>query len=283
VIQSSNNNQLQSANSNANANGNSNQNKAAGGAGGSGSGIGIAAGGNAKGGSASSGSDANGTNSVDASDHAVSNTNVHELFIPTVVPPTPASSLAVGNISGETLNCGPLERVIKTPVTGSFYGLVKKSKVDLGFTEELAPYLDDNGVEIQYKAVLNPDGSTSYFGHQVILSTAILGTSGARSIAGGGGAGSGGWAQGGLGSSSSNQQLVTTILLRSCEASRTQPVVVSEVQSDPIPTQTQIDTGIWAAVPSDTVNPVVPTVHKAVRSHRKPKHHDPACVTLSVR
>jgi hypothetical protein len=261
-------------------------NTAKGGAGGTGSGVGIAAGGAGGKSAASNSGSTTGTNAVDASDHSVSNTNVHELFIPTVVPPTPASTLGVGNIEGETSACGPLQRVIKTPVNGSFYGLIKKSKVDLGFTEELAPYLDPNGVEIQYKEVLNPDGSTSYYGHQVIAHTAILGTSGARSIAGGGGAGSGGWAQGGLGSSSSNQQLVTTILLRSCEAERVRPEPIQTSYVPSVP-QTQIDTGTpWAPVPDGTlitVNPVVPTVTKPVRSHRKPKHHDPACVTLSVR
>jgi hypothetical protein len=202
----------------------------------------------------------------------------------------------VGNISSETLNCGPLERVIKTPVTGSFYGLVKKSKVDLGFTEELAPYIDDNGVEIQYKAVLNPDGSTSYYGHQVILSTAILGTSGARSIAGGGGAGSGGWGQGGLGSSSSNQQLVTTIVLHLCEAERVRREVVAEPVNEmpafPPQAPIQPDYLPQGAIPATSNDMVYPRgvfvfgadASKPLKSHKhKAKHHDPACVTLSVR
>jgi hypothetical protein len=293
-LSSSNSNQNQSANSNANANGNTNTNTAAGGKGGSSTSIaagGSASGGNAKGGSASSGSDANGTNSVDASDHAVSNTNVHELFIPPVVPPTPPSSLAVGNVVVETSACGPLQRVIKEPVNGTFYGLFKNSKTPLGFTEELAPYVDQNGDVQEYKKVLNDDGYV-LFGHQVTTYTAILGVSAARSSAVGGGAGSGAWGQAGLGTTSSNQRLVTNIILRSCEigtvrreieTAKAEPLPDATVTYGGVPTYgTQYPTGSITL----TGDPAVifpPTPRKAVRSHRKPKHHDPACVTLSVR
>jgi hypothetical protein len=291
VVQSSNNNQLQSANSNSNANGNTNTNKAAGGAGGSGSGIGIAAGGTGGKSSAANNGSTTGTNSVDLSDHSVSNTNVHELFIPPVVPPTPPSSLAVGNVVVETSACGPLQRVVKTPVDGVFYGLFKNSKTPLGFTEELAPYVDEHGDVQEYKKVLADDGYTLY-GHQVTQYTAILGVSAGRSSAVGGGAGSGSWGQAGLGTTSSNQRLITNLILRSCEIGtiKFQPVETSKVETTP---QFQLDASpAWEPantpyyVPDGaivTVNPVVPTVHKAVRSHHKPKHHDPACVTLSVR
>ena len=166
--------------------------------------------------SQSLGTSGNSQTTVDASDHAV--TSYKTIFIPPVVPATPPSSLAVGNIVKETSACGPLQAVIREPVEGTFFGLVLNSKVNQGYTEELAPFRDESGKIVEYRREALPNGSGYVlFGHQVTQYTAIVGVSGARNIAVGAGGSGGGWGQGGLGTSSANQQMVTKIELRSCE------------------------------------------------------------------
>lgn len=162
------------------------------------------------------GTSGNSRTTVDAADN--SSTSYKAVFIPPVVPPTPPSSLAVGNIVKETSACGPLQSVVKEPVQGTFFGLLLNSRIDQGYTEELAPYRDENGQVVEYRREPLPDGSGyRLFGHQVTQYTAIVGVSGARNIAVGAGGSGGGWGQGGLGTSSANQQMVTTVQLRSCE------------------------------------------------------------------
>ncbi|RQO45186.1 hypothetical protein DBV14_24020 [Variovorax sp. KBW07] len=173
---------------------------------------------------------------VDAADRSVtSNSYVSKtIFVPAIVPPTPPSSLAVGNIVKETSACGPLQHVVKRPVAGTFIGLFSESKVDQGYTDELESYVGPNGEVEEYMQRPAPGGGYVLLGHQVSMYTAIIGVSGARNLALGGGGSQGSWGQGGTGTSSANQQLVTTIQLRLCEVGRYVPERVA-MKAPPLP------------------------------------------------
>lgn len=160
----------------------------------------------------------NSSTHIDQSNRSVTANNQRWTFIPPVVPPTPPSMLAVGNIVTETGTCGVLQRVVREPVNATYFGFFKKANVQQGFTERLAPMTDETGQQIDYRRVPLEDGSGfRLFGHQVTQYTSILGLSGARNIAVGGGGGGGGWGQAGGGSSGAMQQMVTTLQIRECE------------------------------------------------------------------
>jgi hypothetical protein len=160
----------------------------------------------------------NSSTSIDQSNRSTTSNSLRWTFIPPVVPPTPPSVLAVGNIVTETGTCGVLQHVVREPVNATYFGFFKKSKVQQGFTERLAPMVDEKGQQMDYRRVPLEDGSGyRLFGHQVTQYTSILGLSGARNIAIGGGGGGGGWGQAGGGSSGSMQQMVTTLQIRECE------------------------------------------------------------------
>jgi hypothetical protein len=165
---------------------------------------------------------------VDASDRSTTSftDNSRTIFIPAIIPPTPASTLATANVIKETGTCGPLQRVVEREVVGTFHGIFTTSGVKQGFYQELAPFLDFYGRETEYKYVplLDEPGSFRVFGHQVTQYTTVVGVSGARNIAIGGGGGSGSWGQGGVGTSSANQQMVTTLQLRLCEIGMIRPL-----------------------------------------------------------
>jgi hypothetical protein len=160
----------------------------------------------------------NSSTNIDQSNRSVTANNQRWTFIPPVVPPTPPSMLAVGNIVTETGTCGMLQRVVREPVNATYFGFFKKANVQQGFTERLAPMIDERGQQVDYRRVPLEDGSGfRLFGHQVTQYTSILGLSGARNIAVGGGGGGGGWGQAGGGSSGAMQQMVTTLQIRECE------------------------------------------------------------------
>ena len=159
----------------------------------------------------------NSSTTVDASDRSSSNYSSKLIFIPAIIPPTPPTALGVGNIIKDTSSCGPLQRVIREPVEGTFYGVFGKSHVPQGFTERLVAFVDAGGVQVDYRQVPISGGGYRLFGHQVTQYTAVIGVGGARNIAIGGGAGGGAWGQAGAGASASMQQMVTTIQLRECE------------------------------------------------------------------
>jgi hypothetical protein len=180
----------------------------------------AASGGNTLGSDASN-SGGNSLTNVDASSHYQAKT----IFIPPVVPGTPPSQVAVGNVIKETSACGPLQRIVRVPVTGSFIGLVSSKTIEQGFTDDLAPMLDSDGVQVDYRRIPLPGGGWRLIGHQVTMFTTVVGIASNRNIALGGGGSAGQWGQGGMGSSSSNQRLVTTIELRECEIGAQMPVV----------------------------------------------------------
>lgn len=166
----------------------------------------------------SSGVSTSGNSNVDASDRSVTNYTSKTLFIPPVVPPTPPSQVAIGNIIKETLACGPLQMVVKTPVIGVSRGLLTKSKVDQGVTYDLAAYTDAQGNIVDYRKVDFPDGSGyKLFGSQVVIFSTIIGVSSGGNFAIGGGGGNQSWGQAGGGTSSSMTRLVTNIQITQCE------------------------------------------------------------------
>lgn len=173
----------------------------------------------------------NSRTSVDASDQ--SSYRSRAIFIPPVVPGTPPSQLAVGNIIRETSACGPLQHVVREPVTGTFIGLLRNASVAQGWSDDLEPYYDASGAVVDYRRDQLPNGDVRLFGHQVIMFTTVIGVASNRNIALGGGSGGGSWGQGGMGSSSSNQRMVTTIQLRDCEIGTMRTVYV-EVPPKPI-------------------------------------------------
>jgi hypothetical protein len=191
------------------------------------------------------------------------NTNVGGvLFIPPVVPETPPSQLAVGNIIKETLACGPLQIVVQTPITGTFFGLFKNSQIAQGHTDTLIPSAR------AYSDVPLTDGRNGFerYGSQVTEYTAIVQIGGARNIALGGGGGQS-WGQAGGGTSGSMQQMVTTIQISSCDMGS---FVIPEPPA-PTPVTMVPDGGIiLTPVPTPVVvEPVAFAVSHAVKHHHK--------------
>lgn len=150
------------------------------------------------------------------------------IFIPSVVPGNQSSTIAAANIIKETTACGPLQSVVRTPITGTWNGLFRSVPVNQGFTYDLAPYTDVNGQTQAYIEEVGQDGVRRVFGHQAIIFSTVIGLASNRNVALGGGGSDGGWGQAGMGASSSNQQLVTNIQLKRCEmgAYKEVPVIV---------------------------------------------------------
>ena len=187
------------------------------------------------------------------------------MVLPSVVPSTPASALSAPGLLQTTSTCGPLQVVKRATVNGTFVGLVSDSAVDLGETQELAPYIDELGQQVDYRKHELPNGQgVQLFGHQVITTTAVIGVSGARNLALGGG-GSSGWGQAGGGASGAMQRLVTTYTLRECEAG------IMKYRADPAPAP------VVAPAPRVVVRTVVKRVAVPVAVPVLPVRIDPAC------
>ncbi|WP_155623821.1 hypothetical protein [Burkholderia territorii] len=142
------------------------------------------------------------------------------IYIPPVVPPTPASNLAVGNIVKETLACGPLAKKTSRTVEGTYFGLLSDSKFEQGHDDSVEPILDGDGRQMYHDVPLVNDLRGQGFhryGSQIVMFTAIVGIAGARNIAIGAGSSAGGWGQSGMGTSGSIQQMVTTIQVIPCD------------------------------------------------------------------
>lgn len=155
---------------------------------------------------------------VDASDR--SSTKVEgdkTFFFPAVTPPTPASFVATGNIIKETLACGPRQRVIKTPIDGTYFGFFKTKKIEQGTTDELASEVDSDGQIVTYKYAVLPNGDVRVLGTQPVIISTVVGISGARSFGMGGNGNSGASGQIAGGASASMNQLVTRIIVSDCD------------------------------------------------------------------
>ncbi|WP_321900115.1 hypothetical protein [Paraburkholderia heleia] len=152
--------------------------------------------------------------------NANTNSTYKAIYIPPVVPPTPASQLAIGNIVKETLACGPMMKKTSTTIEGTYFGLALNSKFEQGHDDVVEPVLDASGSETydEVPLVNDPRGEGFHrYGSQVVMFTAIVGLAGARNIAIGAGSAAGGWGQGGLGGSGSIQQMVTTVQIVPCD------------------------------------------------------------------
>jgi hypothetical protein len=170
------------------------------------------------------GTSGNSSTYVDAANRSSTNTTYSEIFIPAVIPATPSSSLAAGNLVKDVSSCGPLMAVQRIPITGAFFGMVKRQDVEQGFTESVVPYLDRSGRQQMYLDVPLASGAGyTRFGHRVVQTTTVIGTAGARNLALGGGGAGGSWGQVGGGASSSMQQIVTTVQLEYCEIGEFKP------------------------------------------------------------
>jgi hypothetical protein len=142
--------------------------------------------------------------------------NSRTLFIPPVVPPTPPSVVGIGQVIQTTLACGPLQRVEKTPIIATNFGIFHDGHQQQGVTYDLAPVVDPAGQPVEYRYEPTPNGDLRIIGSQATMFATVVAVSSAQSIALGGGSGAS-WGQGGGGSSGSMSQLVTNIQVRDCE------------------------------------------------------------------
>jgi hypothetical protein len=140
--------------------------------------------------------------------------NTSNLVIPTHVTSVAPSFTPSSSVSMSGSGCGPLQTVVKTPVTGVFLGLLSNDNVALGTDEELAPYIENGAVK--YFHELKNGTKTMLIGHSPMLSAAVLTTSGARQFSLGGNAVSGAGGSAAAGQSSGMQQQTMKIKLASC-------------------------------------------------------------------
>lgn len=203
--------------------------------GGTGLGVGVGLGGSSSslsaggtGGSSSSTASSNSDSASNASNGNMSLTTSN-LVIPSHVTSVAPNFTPSSSVSMSGSGCGPLQTVVKTPVTGVFLGLLSNDNVALGTDEELAPYTE-NGV-VKYFHELKNGTKTMLIGHNPMLSAAVLTTSGARQFSLGGNAVSGAGGSGAAGQSSGMQQQTMKIKLASCvfDIQDSSPKVVAPV------------------------------------------------------
>lgn len=140
------------------------------------------------------------------------------VFIPAIVPPTPASVQAVGNIVKETTACGPLMSTMREPIFGTIVGAFGgQRQVPQGWQYDLVPVMNPDGTRKMYYEQKLSDGSVRLYGSQAFITWAVIGTASARNLTIGGGSSEGGWGQGGAGSTASIQRIATNIQLVGCE------------------------------------------------------------------
>lgn len=166
---------------------------------------------------------------VDASDRSSTQYESQALFLPSLPPVLPPG--IPGAVATVTYGqCGPLKAVESERVSGTYLGLFRKHKIDLGRSDRIVPYAGGEYIERKY-----PDGSVRLFGNMAVRTTAVLNVAGSRSVALGGGKTGGDWGQAGGGGGSAMQQLVTHIDLEPCEAFHSAPAktVYVEVAQKP--------------------------------------------------
>jgi hypothetical protein len=224
-------------------------------------GIGIGEGG--QGGSSSSSSSSNSDSKSSASNGNMTLSS-SSISIPSHVTSVAPNFSPSASISMSGSGCGPLQSVVKTPVTGVFLGLLSNDNVALGSDEELAPYTE-NGV-VKYFHEFKNATKTMLMGHNPMLSAAVLTTSGARQFSLGGNAVSGAGGSGAAGSSSGMQQQTMKIKLASCVFSITdsaeKPVHVAAPAAAPQMTKAEIVELISLKLASPATANVVPAKEK---------------------
>lgn len=145
-----------------------------------------------------------------------SRVDARALFIPRVTPDTPPSMLAAGTMQvvADPI-CGPLQDTVNSPVQGVAMGWFWDSAVDLGNTQQLVQYRDQNGEPVYFLEV-NLGGRKALLGHRVTTAYAILGVAAGKNFGLGGGGSNMQWGQAGAGNSSSMQRMVQQTTLRQC-------------------------------------------------------------------
>lgn len=137
------------------------------------------------------------------------NVNSKVLWLPSHVVPVPPSLVASSTVTTLVGTCGVLQDLVTDKVEGTFNGILFDSKVDLGVRQHLVP-AKTPFKEYKY-------GNITYLiGHQPIIFSAVLSTSGARQFGLGGNSNNGGGASGSVGASSGMQQMVQQIQLTEC-------------------------------------------------------------------
>ena len=160
---------------------------------------------------------------IDASDRSTSSYNnkvdARSLYIPAVAQPVIPSTNPAAGVTTIVGSCGPMFSINRQAVHGAFVGLTRTKLLEVGHEDFKAPYIDGNGVKIQYEAYQQPDGGWQIMGHQAIYTIAVVNVSGSRQLGLGGGGGSAmNWAQGQAGGSSAMQRMVTNIHVEPCVA-----------------------------------------------------------------
>ncbi len=182
-----------------------------------------------------SGVDASGNslNQLDLSDRSTSSVRSN-VFIPGDLPGN-AMNIAPGafiTTAGDT-ECGVLLTKIRTPI----YQWDKKGKKkhEAGYDEDVIPYVDANGVQVDYQRVDTGDGGYYLRGSHVtyVLATAGGSASSQLGLQGGGGGGYGGVS---YGSGAAYSQAGVRILIRPCIAARVaaKPPVVKAWKPRPV-------------------------------------------------
>lgn len=194
-------------------------------------------------------------------------------FIPSMQPQIPFTPIAGSSIVEIPLTCGPLQRVVHSEVTGVMAGLFRTKKFINGTTDDLAPYLNEQGIVERFHRETLDDGRNGYrlFGHQPFLLTAVIGIAGGRSIGGGGTTANQASGQLGLGGTSSVQQVVVKILLRDCEYG----TVVYNETPQPVYAVPRVITPPFVIPASEPLATLSPTIVPHVKKKRK---SIPACV-----
>lgn len=166
------------------------------------------------------------------------NDNSRVSFIPPVVPGTPSSVSAAGDLHVFVTACGPKLVSAPTPVQGSYMGFFGTSKVDLGSDDQIQQ-ATLGGMPSRYDETRDQDGTIHQEGSQAVITSAIVNVSGARNLALGGGSGGGSWGQAGGGSSSSMTRIVTSVQIIPCDHAYApaQPSVVYVPVESPAPVE----------------------------------------------
>ncbi len=183
--------------------------------GGSGGAGGTASGG--AGGSSSSSSSSNSNSNASNGDQvtAIDNSNHSRTINFQAHQHIPAMTVGAGSSVTSTLfACGPLQSVSQEKVAGHVIGIFGEDTIDdLGKTEILKPYMVDGKLTRFHKEI---DGdTTTLWGHQVLVSSTVVGVAGGRSFSIGG-ARADSSANGGAGANGSMQRMVKEITLRDC-------------------------------------------------------------------
>jgi hypothetical protein len=154
----------------------------------------------------------NSQTAVDASDRSTNTyTSRTTVWAPVVHGPA-AAPLAAANLVVVPGKCGPRVNIIKTDVTGKRFGVWGgQDDVAQGLNYDMESATDASGNPEPFKRV-----GDYLLGHEVVIQSAVVGTSSGGSFSLGGYGKNGEGAQGGGAASGGLQQIVSKILVRDC-------------------------------------------------------------------